>query len=61
MNDDTRYPSPDGRAERESGDDALPLEIASDAWDAFLPDEDTDPLPEPGDFWIEREQDRPAA
>jgi hypothetical protein len=27
---------------------------ANDAdWDVFLPDDDSDPQPEPGDFWID--------
>lgn len=33
-----------------SGDDAY--------WDAFIPDDDEcDPLPEPGDFWMEESQE----
>jgi hypothetical protein len=32
-------------------DDRTPLECDGDALDAFLPDEQDDPLPEPGDFW----------
>jgi hypothetical protein len=28
-------------------------------WDVFVPDDDEiDPLPEPGDFWIEPEEER---
>ena len=26
-----------------------------DPWDAFVPDDDHEPLPEPGDFWCEDE------
>ncbi len=38
-------------------EDRTPLEIEDDRWDAFLPDDDQlDPLPDPGDFWIEDEQ-----
>ncbi len=34
-----------------------PLEIDDDHLDIFLPDDDQlDPLPEPGDFWIEFDQ-----
>lgn len=33
-----------------------PSPLDDDAWEAFVPDDDQcDPLPEPGDFWIERE------
>ncbi len=35
-------------------DDATPIEIDDKHWDALMPDDDElDPLPEPGDFWIE--------
>ena len=35
-------------------DDRTPLEPEDDRWDAFLPDDDQhDPLPEPGDFWVD--------
>ena len=35
-------------------DDLAPLEFDEEQWEAFLPDDDTrDPIPEPGDFWIE--------
>ena len=35
-------------------DDRTPIELDDDHWDALLPDEDQgDPLPEPGDFWID--------
>ena len=35
-------------------DERNPLELEDDCWDAFLPDDgQEDPLPEPGDFWIE--------
>lgn len=35
-------------------DDRIPLELDDAAWDTLLPDEDQrEPLPEPGDFWIE--------
>ena len=31
-----------------------PSPLDDDAWEAFVPDDDQcDPLPEPGDFWIE--------
>ncbi len=34
--------------------DSTPLEFDDGPWEAFLPDDDqSDPLPEPGDFWIE--------
>jgi len=36
--------------------DASPSEFDDAPWEAFLPDEQIDPLPEPGDFWIERDQ-----
>ena len=38
-------------------DDDTPLELDDDSWDAFLPDDDElDPAPEPGDFWMEFDQ-----
>ena len=38
-------------------EDATPLEFDDDPWEAFLPDDDqADPLPEPGDFWIESDR-----
>lgn len=37
--------------------DTTPMEFDDGPWEAFLPDDDqTDPLPEPGDFWIESDQ-----
>jgi len=36
-------------------DEPTPLEL-DDPWDIFLPDDGHDPLPEPGDFWIEFNQ-----
>jgi len=41
----------DGSPEDEPLDSA---QLDDDCWDAFLPDEGQhDPLPEPGDFWLE--------
>jgi hypothetical protein len=39
----------------ESGEpDEIELPCTDDAdWDVFIPDDDCDPLPEPGDFWID--------
>jgi len=40
-------------------DDATPIEIDDKHWDALMPDDDElDPLPEPGDFWIEFDQEQ---
>ena len=37
--------------------DSTPMEFDDGPWESFLPDDDqTDPLPEPGDFWIESDQ-----
>ena len=36
--------------------DASPLEFDDAPWEAFLPDEQIEPVPEPEDFWIERDQ-----
>ena len=33
--------------------DELPM--VDDPWAAFVPDDDGEPLPEPGDFWFEQE------
>ncbi len=40
---------------RDDWEDHTPLELEDDRWDAFLPDGEQDPLPEPGDFWIDVE------
>lgn len=46
----------DGLPGGDSAGSGLPGEWDDDPWDVFLPDNDpADPLPEPGDFWIERE------
>ncbi len=46
-------------------EDLAPLGIDDSCWDAFLPDDDQcDPLPDLGDFWIDDdllEAGRPAA
>ncbi len=43
-------------------EDCTPLELDDDRWDAFLPDDDQrDPLPEPGDFWIEFDRQEESA
>jgi hypothetical protein len=46
---------PDSPPEDPSDDeDATPLEFNDDPWEVFLPDDDqADPVPEPGDFWVE--------
>ncbi len=46
---------PDSASEDPPEDeDATPLEFNDDPWEVFVPDDDqADPLPEPGDFWIE--------
>jgi hypothetical protein len=37
-------------------EDRTPLEFDDDPWDVFLSDDEpSDPLPDPGDFWVERE------
>ena len=41
----------------DDAEDRTPWDFDEDHWDAFLPDDDQrDPLPEPGDFWIESDQ-----
>lgn len=59
--DDGRAPSDYDLPESET-DEPIELDALDDAddddsrWDAFLADDDErDPLPEPGDFWIEDE------
>lgn len=40
------------------GDDPRPLPRPlsdDDPWDAFVPDDDFEPDPEPGDFWIDQD------
>ena len=34
----------------------LPTKRDEDFWDAFPPDDEIDPLPEQGDFWVEQDQ-----
>ena len=52
--DDSPESSPEDSPEDE---DATPLEFNDDPWEVFLPDDDqADPLPEVGDFWIEGEE-----
>jgi hypothetical protein len=46
----------------DSADDGEPLEIPctddDSSWDVFIPDDDErDPLPEAGDFWIDTSQE----
>lgn len=37
--------------------DQTPLDLDDTAWDAFVPDDDQcDPLPDYGDFWIDRDE-----
>lgn len=38
------------------GSDGVPAQFDDDLWDVFLADDDqADPLPEEGDFWLERD------
>ena len=54
--DVSRDDCPDGENSPDDGD-STPLEFDDGPWEAFLPDDDqSDPLPEPGDFWIELDQ-----
>jgi hypothetical protein len=32
-----------------------PAELDDDAWEALIPDDDYEPLPEYGDFWTEQD------
>jgi hypothetical protein len=32
-------------------DDDAPLELDDEYWEAFVPDDDYEPLPDHGDFW----------
>lgn len=34
-------------------DDDVPLELDDEYWEALSPDDDYEPLPEPGDFWTD--------
>jgi len=54
---DSSWPleEPDYRPDLEEIDDDTPLEFDVDYWDALIPDDDYEPLPEPGDFWTEVE------
>jgi hypothetical protein len=36
-------------------DDDFPLELDEDYWNALLPEDDYEPLPEYGDFWTEQD------
>jgi hypothetical protein len=51
------------QGQREEPDDVESFPIPDDTshWDVFIPDDDEiDPLPEPGDFWIEPEDSQGA-
>ncbi len=39
--------------EPEGVDDDTPLELDDESWEALIPDDDYEPLPEQGDFWTE--------
>ena len=36
-------------------EDVLP-DFDDEPWEAFVPDDDQEPVPEPGDFWIETDE-----
>jgi hypothetical protein len=38
--------------EPDDGDEVMP-ELADEDWEALVPDDDYEPLPDYGDFWIE--------
>jgi hypothetical protein len=40
-----------GCPDPEELDDDSPLELDDESWDALIPDDDYEPLPEYGDFW----------
>ena len=45
------------REELPDDQERTPLEFDDGPWEAFLPDDgQLDPLPEPGDFWIESDE-----
>ena len=44
--------SPEQIADDPGDETALPS-VTDDPWEAFEPDDDYDPQPEPGDFWME--------
>lgn len=51
--------TPDSRNEHPAKSSDYPLKFDADFWDDFLPDEgsELEPLPEPGDFWIDPEME----
>jgi hypothetical protein len=52
---DSQWPQeePGSRPDQEEIDDDSPLELDDDYWDALIPDDDYEPLPEYGDFWTD--------
>ena len=36
-------------------EDDMGVELDDECWDALAPEDDYEPLPEPGDFWTEQE------
>lgn len=47
-----RQPKADRQPENDDPDEASRLPVNDeDPWDAFVPDDDHEPEPEPGDFW----------
>jgi hypothetical protein len=57
--DDDDWSSPFGEPDEASDlDDPTLPETDDDRWDVFLPDEEPyEPRPEPGDFWIDAEEE----
>jgi hypothetical protein len=52
--DDPPPVEPPAEPEEPGGPDETEIPCTDDAdWDVFIRDDDCDPLPEPGDFWIE--------
>ncbi|MCG8448602.1 MAG: hypothetical protein MI725_03355, partial [Pirellulales bacterium] len=50
---------PDEQEHPLDADDNTPLEFDDDFWDAFSTDDEAEiePLPEPGDIWVEPNED----
>jgi len=63
MPNDSRQKQPDQpetdqpQADQPQVDQDAPLpDLNDDFWDALLPDDEHEPLPERGDFWVEQDQ-----
>jgi hypothetical protein len=49
----------DARTPPEAEVEASAPDIDDECWDVLVPDDDYEPIPEPGDFWTDQDPTRP--